>query len=331
MESKPTVLVYGAGVLGCSIAHQLITSGHADVSLLARGAWADSLERNGLTIEHVVQRRTTRDRVRVVRSLEPTDAYDLVIVAMQAQQSPEALAKLAASRCREIVFVGNNVDASELEHQLHALSTDPKECAFGFYSVGGRREGDHVIAAHVKLSLTVGAASGELSGGFKEILALSGLAFSLQDEMDGWLKWHAASILPLAFLSYANGCDLTRTSQKDLTRYIDACAELGSLFRQKGIPIRPEGDDAFFRGGPKRAYLRVFYTVVFKTALGRLCITDHCLHAVCEMRSLESALEKLLGLDKRPDAAPTYQTLKAAMPAWEALAADPCCATKGQA
>ena len=325
MESQPKVLVYGAGVLGCSIAHALCKADKAEVSLLVRGGWADSIERDGLRIKHVVQRRTTRDRVNVVRELGTEDHYDLVIVAMQAQQAPEVTAALAASRCGRIVFVGNDVDAVGLEARMRELSVTPKECAFGFFSVGGRREGGEVIVAHVKLSLTVGGATEAPSDGFVELLKATGLKFELQGQMDGWLKWHAACILPIAYLSYATGCDLTRATGSELGLYLDACAELARLFEARGIPIRPVGDEEFFCGGPKRLWARAFYSVVFRTPLGRLCVTDHCLHAVTEMRSLSDALEHMLDLDETPGAAPAYQAPKTAMPSWEELACDPRC------
>lgn len=71
--------------------------------------------------------------------------------------------------------------------------------------------------------------------------------------------------------------------------------------------------------------MSAFYGVVFKTPVGRLCVTDHCLHAVDEMRFMAASLERTLGLDAHSDAAPSYQALKAMMPPWEALAADPRC------
>lgn len=263
--------------------------------------------------------------MRVVRELVPGDTHDLVIVAMQAQQAPDVLAVLAQSRCERIVFVGNDVDAAGLEARMCGLAARPKECTFGFFSVGGRREGGEVLAAHVKLSLTVGGATEPLPDAFVGLLGAAGLKFELQDQMDAWLKWHAACILPLAYLSYAHGYDLTRATGSELGLYLDACAELSRLFRVRGIPIRPAGDEAFFLGGPKRVWARAFYGVVFKTSLGRLCVTDHCLHAVTEMRSLANGLEPMLGLDKEPGAAPAYQALKSAMPSWDELALDPRC------
>ena len=44
------ILVYGAGVLGCNLARNLLRAGK-DVTLLARGNWAVEIRRNGLRIK----------------------------------------------------------------------------------------------------------------------------------------------------------------------------------------------------------------------------------------------------------------------------------------
>ena len=43
------ILVYGAGVLGCNLARNLFHAGK-DVTLLARGNWAEEIRKNGLRI-----------------------------------------------------------------------------------------------------------------------------------------------------------------------------------------------------------------------------------------------------------------------------------------
>ncbi|MCM1284475.1 MAG: NAD-binding protein [Roseburia sp.] len=58
------LLVYGAGVIGCELAHVLKWGGN-DVTLLARGDWKDTLEKRGLVIRHYLQRETTIDIVKV--------------------------------------------------------------------------------------------------------------------------------------------------------------------------------------------------------------------------------------------------------------------------
>ena len=325
-------LVYGAGVLGCELTHCLMANPAIEVTLLARGAWADELEAHGLRIRHSVQRKDTVDHPQVVRSLAGGDAYDIVFVVVQSSQVEQVLPALAANTSRRFVFVGNQPDATGVERRLTGAASAPKECAFGFFSCGGKRESERVVAAHLKHRLTVGGSTQPLPTGFADTLAraFAGTQVELapQDQMDGWLKWHAACILPMAYLAYAKGCDLTRSTRGDRRLYLDACAELGRIFQKQGIPIRPQGDEEYFVGGPKRAFMAAFYAVVFKTFLGRLCVTDHCQHAVGEMRFMADSLERTLGLATQPDAAPSYCKLKAAMPSWEALAQDPCCGAR---
>ena len=323
------VLVYGAGVLGSELAHCLCGSEETEVTMLARGAWADALEKDGLRIHHTVQRKDTVDRPRVIRSLAPDDAYDLVFIVVQSSHVREILPSLAANASKRFVFVGNQPDAMGIERAVAEHASAPKECAFAFFSSAGRREDGRVIAAHLKDALTIGSARGHLSADFSVLLegVLGGadVGIEREDEMDGWLKWHAACILPMAYLSYLRGCDLTRSTRADRRRYLDACVQLVPLFSARGIPIRPKGDEAYFLGGPKRAYLSAFYAVVFKTALGRLCVTDHCLHAVSEMRFMADVLERELGLVEGSGVAPAYWELKHAMPSWDELATNPRC------
>ena len=322
------VLVYGAGVLGCGLAHCLARNPEVEVSILARGAWADTLETSGLHIHHSVQRKDTLDHPRVVRALEPGDAYDIVFVVVQSSQVATVLPTLEANSSLRFVLVGNQPDAAGIERQLAGCATGLKECAFAFFSVGGRRENGQVLTAHVKDKMTLGGALRPLSpdfwGALRQALEGASVAIEREDQMDAWLKWHAACILPMAYLSYARGCDLTHSTRADRKLYLDACNELGGLFAKHGIPIRPEGDEEYFKGGPKRAFMAVFYCVVFKTFLGRLCVTDHCQHAVGEMRFLADSLERTLDLSGDLDAAPSYHKLKTMMPSWDALAENPC-------
>ena len=69
------ILVYGAGVIGCELAHMLVKSG-SDVTLLARGKWLKSIDENGLIIQHYAQLHTTVDRVNTIEKLKPDDVYE---------------------------------------------------------------------------------------------------------------------------------------------------------------------------------------------------------------------------------------------------------------
>ena len=54
------VLVYGAGVIGGQLVHALIKAGN-DVTVIARGAWKETLRRDGLRIRHHIQKKDTVD------------------------------------------------------------------------------------------------------------------------------------------------------------------------------------------------------------------------------------------------------------------------------
>lgn len=72
------VLVYGAGVIGGQLAHALIKGGN-DVTVIARGAWKETLERDGLRIHHYIQRNDTVDHPRILEKPDGT-RYDAVFV-----------------------------------------------------------------------------------------------------------------------------------------------------------------------------------------------------------------------------------------------------------
>ena len=105
------ILVYGAGVQGCELAHRLLQNKKNVVTMLARGEWKERLDQRGLVIRHWAQCRTTVDRVATIDTLAPDDCYDLVFVTMQAGQLPDVLPILKQNRSEYFVFVGNDPHA----------------------------------------------------------------------------------------------------------------------------------------------------------------------------------------------------------------------------
>lgn len=72
------ILVFGAGVLGCNLANNLFRAGK-DVTLLARGSWAEEIRTNGLRIKNKFSPRLTVSRIPVVTELLPDDPYDVIL------------------------------------------------------------------------------------------------------------------------------------------------------------------------------------------------------------------------------------------------------------
>lgn len=72
-ELTMKILVLGAGVLGCNLTNDLFCAGK-DVTLLARGAWGEEIQKNGLRIKSIFTPWATVSRVPVVTELKPEDS-----------------------------------------------------------------------------------------------------------------------------------------------------------------------------------------------------------------------------------------------------------------
>lgn len=313
------ILVYGAGVLGCELAHVLTQNKKNVVTLLARGEWKEMIDQKGLVIRHWVQRKTTIDRVQTVDALAPDDFYDLIFVVMQAGQLPEVLPILKENRSQYFVFVGNDPHAKEI---LQYLQRPADKVAFGFQNSAGRRERDRVISVHTGVGMTVGGATTPLSGAFRIRLktAFDGVKYKLTfyGDMDEWLKCHIALILPICYVCYACNGDLTRATRQQRGAILDAAYEACLMLKDAGIPVNDKDNtDVFRQGSSGRRQMEAMVFVMAKTPLGRLCASDHAMHAVPEMQYLDEAFEALRR--QTGTAMPMWENLRQQMPSWETL------------
>ena len=136
-----------------NLANNLFRAGR-DVTLLARGKWADEIKNNGLKIKSKFSLRPTVSRIPVVTSLEPDDAYDVILVVVRYTQIESVMDSLLKNKTKNIVFVGNNVRAKEI-----AESMPEKNVMFAFASSAGHRESDYVASIDLK-KITIGQARG---------------------------------------------------------------------------------------------------------------------------------------------------------------------------
>lgn len=308
------ILVYGAGVQGCELAHRLIQNQKNDVTLLARGEWKERIEQKGLVIFHWAQRRTTTDCVRTVDYLAPEDSYDLIFVTVQAGQLPQVLPVLAANRSEYVVFVGNNPDA---QGTFLALKRPADRVAFGFQDTAGYRELDRVVSVHTSIGMTLGGATAPLSGVFRQRIkaAFGDVTYRLKfyGDMDEWLKCHIALILPICYVCYACGGELSKASREQRSAVLDAAWEGCEILKAAGVPVNDAENTDYYKPGSKRREMEVMLLATFKTPLGKLCAADHAMKATGEMRLLDEAFAALRSrttLEMR-----AWDALRAAVPA----------------
>ncbi|KWX87418.1 2-dehydropantoate 2-reductase, partial [Paenibacillus riograndensis] len=156
------ILVYGAGVLGSYLAHVLVRGGN-NVTMLARGARLDELQKHGNVIRHYFQFRTTADKVNVIIELQPEDIYGLVFVVMKYPDFHSVLPALAANHSSRVVLVGNNANPAEMRDYLQANSPGQKQVAFGFQvSAGWREPGRMFTVRGPQVQMTIGGLGEDL-------------------------------------------------------------------------------------------------------------------------------------------------------------------------
>ena len=89
------ILVFGAGVLGCNLARNFFRAGK-DVTLLARGAWGESIPKNGLRIKDKFSPRMSVSRIPVTAELKAEDKYDVIFVVLRYTQFDSILDTVSA-------------------------------------------------------------------------------------------------------------------------------------------------------------------------------------------------------------------------------------------
>ena len=89
------ILVFGVGVLGCNLARNFFRAGK-DVTLLARGAWGESIPKNGLRIKDKFSPRMSVSRIPVTAELKAEDKYDVIFVVLRYTQLDAILDAVSA-------------------------------------------------------------------------------------------------------------------------------------------------------------------------------------------------------------------------------------------
>lgn len=313
------ILVYGAGVLGCALAHELHQ--YHDVTLLARGQWKQMIDSQGLTIRHYIQRKTTVDQIKTIEVLNEDDQYDLIFVSMQSHQLISVLPIIARNISQKVIFIGNNGHALKIEQTINELSLVKKEIAFAFQTTGGRREHGKVVSIYKGLSLTIGGVQNSLSSSFQNDLEKAfqdtKYKMSYESNMNAWLQCHLAFILPICYVCYSvDGC-LPKATRRQRKLIIDAINEGYQVLQKLNIPILPQGDEWYFQKGIKRKLMEAMIFVMMKTPIGRLAASDHAMNAVEEMWYLDQQFESLC--QKANINMKCWKQLKNEMVPWEQL------------
>ena len=261
---------------------------------------------NGLRIKDKFSLCTSVSRIPVVTELAPDAMYDVIFVVLRYTQLDSALDTLRANRTKNIVFVGNNVQARAL-----AAALPEKNVLFAFALSAGHREADRVVSIDLK-KITIGQLPGAISN--KQLIGriFHGTKYKVvyEPNMEDYLLCHAAFVMPAAFACYKTDGDLKklRGDTAYLNRVLDANIEGYRAIRDAGHTILPK-EDADFEGEKYRKTCLRFFKLMCATSLGKLCASDHAMNAIDEMSALNRDLKKFF--DENGAAYPVWQALEA--------------------
>jgi len=235
------ILVYGAGPLGSFFASKLYESG-LDVSILARGRRLSDIREHGIVLERFDTEQRTVTRVLLVESLDTEDAYNLIMVIMGKNHIPSVLPTLASNRATpNILFMGNSAAGpSELAEALGC-----ERVLLGFPKLSGAIHG-HVVRylTWKRPGLSLGELDGKMSQRIvwlKEMFEGAGFRVDVSSNMDAWLKYHAAIILPFAGAYVRAGRSLKALSKdkQGIALMFKAMRDGFRVLKKLGFPVTP--------------------------------------------------------------------------------------------
>lgn len=300
------ILVIGAGITGGYTATRLLDAG-ANVALLARGAKADRLEKNGLTLRDAITGDQRIARVPIVR--EPVEReFDLAMACVQDLHRPAVEELLSTVPGRPIAwFLGNTMRGFDSAGGL--LGRD--RVLGGFPSVGGTWEDEVLVYADRQKpddapfnELVVGAAFPESASALEhveEIMRSHGQGVVSYDPILAWHYCHVALILPLAAVAYRHEGSLEAAASDTelLKRAVRASAQGFAAIRRLGYPILPR----------RLSLMRLFpsglgarkVSQMLRSRFGAVALAGHANTAQAEMHELAARFLETVGTNAGDD------------------------------
>lgn len=312
------VLVYGAGVIGCLLTHNLCAAGN-DVTLLARGQWADTLKENGLYIHHWLQRKNTVDYPKIITIIDENTHYDVVFTVMQYDRTMAVKEHLANIWCDTLVMVGNQLSYDEIEQYIKENSTFTKDILFGFIVAAGNRSDGKVLSRHLgagrlELGYLRGAVPVETRQKIKALFHGTKWKLTWNDEMASFLACHPAFILPSFYLMIAKDFDLKKVNHRERILWKNATRECYDMLLAIGYKVNPKGDDALFRNGFSGLAGSCLLLLCTTTSFGEMILGAHGRHSVSEAIMMEQGWERLMTLKPENLKMPYFEELKSMCP-----------------
>ena len=307
-------LIIGAGPIGSLYAYLLHKAGK-DVTILARNETFDFIRENGVVVvDEFTGQRDSAD-VNVVDTLGKDDMYDLVVVAIRKNRLPSILPLLSDNtRISNILFVGNNGSGF-----LDVLKHLPEEkVLFGFGNAGGGRS-QHVVhyvdsekPGGRRMPMVIGEMYGIEKDRTRKIKAhfeSAGIPVEVTKDIDGWLKYHLALVVPIVAALRKNDCDnfALAENKNDLRLCLRATKEAGNVLKALGYRKRQPFKLNLFYWLPEFIVVKV-YQKILDSKFAEIAFAMHARAAADEFREHAADFKALA--EKASMATPRFDLLR---------------------
>jgi 2-dehydropantoate 2-reductase len=289
------ILILGAGAVGSTLAMQLARAGH-DVSVLARGNRLASLRRSPyIASRHMVTDKLEHTPIKVVGDLDPSGIWDLMIVAVQAQQLESVMPIIMRTTAAKVLFMMNMV--GELKQLRERVGRD--RFLVGLPALLGEVRDQELRYALVPRLLsflqitTIGGLPDHTPSGCNNIQRIfnqAGIPTAVHPDMQRWLLTHAAFMMPIMVAGLMSDVDHSlswRTSRLVARAILDNF----KLLERNKYRLTPWNMQ--FVGLLPQLGLAFGVWASFQFRFVRIAGQAHITHAFAEVRHLISALRQL--------------------------------------
>ncbi len=288
------ILIYGAGIVGCTYGWQLSEAGH-DISVLVRKGKQQQVEESGIAI-HCADFRGGRKQItqivfrpNVIEELSSQNDFEYIIVSTNNLYLKEVLPVLSQSAGKAHVLFFQNMwdDFEEIANHL-----SPEQYFFGFpFMVGGGRDSKSIYSAisGLKYSHTpLGELNGETTDRVQKIakaLEEANLKPIISTQIKVWLITHYAAAAGLsAGIIKAGGAKAFVGNSKIIRETIKSIREGLEVCERIGINTRTEKSNQLY-------YLPLFISIpiakkVYANEALSIMFDGHTKHSPDELKKM---------------------------------------------
>ena len=286
------ILIIGAGVNGSAIASCLYNA-DINVTVLARGKRYEQLRDEGIVIEDPFKSTRSVTRVPVIKSLDPQDCYDFILVIVRKNQALDLIPVLAQNKSPNIVFMGNNLSGPE--EFIRILGKE--RIMMGAVYAAGKRDGSVIRAIVIKsIAAPFGEINGTITPRLKQLITIlheAGFKAKQSTNIVDCQTTHAVGVALIGRLVVKHGGDVKdlARSKDDLLLFIKARREAHQVLRVMGRQI-PWSEIVI---GIIPSFVQVMgFRALLNSRLGEVGLAWHVSQAPDEIQQLDMELQALV-------------------------------------